>query len=66
LSALAPIFDYASFDQVRGPVQTISRDHRLAPYDALYVELALRMNCPLATSDHPQRETARALGIECL
>jgi predicted nucleic acid-binding protein len=46
LRALNPILDYASLDQVCGAVQTISRDHRLAPYDALYVELALRMNSP--------------------
>ena len=66
LRALDPVLDYVSLDQVCGPVQAISRDHRLAPYDALYVELALRMNCPLATLDEPQQQAARSLGVECL
>ena len=66
LRTLCPILDYASLGQVHGLVQTISRDHRLTPYDARYVELALRMRCPLATLDHPQREAASALGVECL
>jgi predicted nucleic acid-binding protein len=66
LQTLDPVLDYASLAQVCGLVQTVSRDHRLTPYDALYLELALRLGCPLATLDQPQREAARALGIECL
>lgn len=49
--------------QVAGPVQRICRDHGLTPYDALYVELALRA---LATLDERQQKAARALGIACL
>jgi predicted nucleic acid-binding protein len=66
LRTLAPLLDFASFEQVCGVVQKISREHRLTPYDALYVELALRTGCRLATLDHAQREAAAALGIECL
>lgn len=66
LRTLDPTLDYASLEQVCGQVQTISRDHRITPYDALYVELALRMGCALATLDQPQREAAHALGVECL
>lgn len=66
LQTLGPALDYASLDQVYGLIQTISRNHRLTPYDALYIELALRMGCPLATLDQPQRVAARALGVECL
>jgi predicted nucleic acid-binding protein len=66
LRALRPTLDYASLEQVAGPVQVICRDHRLAPYDALYVELALRSDCPLATLDQQQREAAKALGVHCL
>ncbi len=66
LRALRPLMDYASFEQVAGPVQVICRDHRVSPYDALYVELALRSGCPLATLDQSQREAARALGVHCL
>jgi predicted nucleic acid-binding protein len=66
LRALNPVLDCATLDQVAGPVQIICRDHRLTPYDALYVELALRSGYPLATLDAPQREAAKALGIACL
>ena len=63
LRALAPVIDYAPLNSVLGIVQTISRDHRLTPYDALYVELALRSGYPLATLDQAQREAARSLGV---
>jgi predicted nucleic acid-binding protein len=66
LRVISPILDYASLEQVAGPVQIICRDHRLTPYDALYVELALRSGCPLATLDQPQRDTSRTLGVRCL
>jgi predicted nucleic acid-binding protein len=66
LRKLGPALDCASMEEVLGSVQNISRDHRLSPYDALYVELALRKRCPLATLDQPQKIAARALGVECL
>jgi predicted nucleic acid-binding protein len=64
--ALNPRIDHASLEQIAGPVQIICRDHRLTPYDALYVELAQRSGFSLATLDVPQREAAMALGIPCL
>lgn len=66
LRNLGRVLDCASLEEVFGSVQNISRDHRLSPYDALYVELALRKRCPLATLDQPQRGAARTLGVECL
>jgi predicted nucleic acid-binding protein len=66
LRALNPRMDHASLEQVAGPVQIICRDHRLTPYDALYIELALRSGLPLATLDQPQRVAAKALGVRCL
>ena len=66
LQALRPTLDNATLDRVMGPVQKLCRDHGLAPYDALYVDLAVRKKCPLATLDQPQRNAALALGIECL
>jgi len=66
LRALNAVLDYASLEQVCGPIQTICRNHGLTPYDALYVELAQRKNCPLATLDEPQYQVARSLGVECL
>jgi predicted nucleic acid-binding protein len=66
LRVLNPVLDFASLERVAGPVQIICRDHRLTPYDALYVELAQRSGYPLATLDGPQRDAAKALGIHCL
>jgi len=66
LRVLGAALDHASLEQVAGPVQMICRDHRLTPYDALYVELALRSGFPLATLDHAQRQAARDLGVHCL
>ena len=66
LKILHPALDYTTLDQVVGPVQIICRDHRLTPYDALYIELAQRSGCPLATLDQPQRDVAGALGVHCL
>jgi predicted nucleic acid-binding protein len=66
LVAMSPSFDYASAEQVNGPVQKLCRDHGLTPYDALYVELAMRMECALATQDQAQKAAALALNIECL
>ena len=66
LRSLGPALDSASAEQVFGPVQALCRAHRLTPYDALYVELAMRTQSPLATLDQPQKDAARALGIECL
>ena len=66
LKILNPALDFASLEQVAGPVQIICRDHRLTPYDALYIELAQRSGCPLATLDQPQRDAASSLGVHCL
>jgi len=66
LQALRATFDHASLEQVCGIIQAICRDHRLAPYDALYVELAMRSGCPLATLDRSQKDAASALGVTCL
>lgn len=66
LRALGPIFDPASPEQILGPVQALCRAHRLTPYDALYIELAMRSESPLATLDQSQADAARSLGIECL
>jgi predicted nucleic acid-binding protein len=66
LRGLNPTIDYASLEQVAGPIQIICRDHRMTPYDALYIELALRSACPLATLDRQQRDAAMSLGVHCL
>jgi predicted nucleic acid-binding protein len=66
LSILNPSLDLETLGQVVGPVQIICRDHSMTPYDALYIELAQRSGCPLATLDQPQKDAAAALGVHCL
>lgn len=66
LRRVGPVLDCASPEQVFMSVQTISRERGLSPYDALYVELAVRKRCPLATLDRSQKSAAQALGVECL
>jgi predicted nucleic acid-binding protein len=66
IQALGPTLDHTSLEQVVGPVQQLSRRHGLSPYDALYIESALRTRSPLASLDQFQLEAAKVLGIECL
>jgi predicted nucleic acid-binding protein len=66
LAAVQPTVDHASLEQVFGTVQALCRDHGLTPYDALYIELAGRSKCPLATLDQFQKDEAIALNIECV
>ena len=65
LLALRPTVDHASLAQVFGPVQILCREHRLTPYDAVYIELAMRAQCPLAALDQSQKDAAVAVGVEC-
>ena len=44
-------------------VLTLARRHRLAVYDATYLELALRARLPLATLDVPLAAAARSEGV---
>lgn len=41
----------------------LARRHRLAIYDALYLELALRLKAPLATLDHALIRAARSESV---
>ena len=44
----------------------LARYHRLTPYDAAYLELALRLDCPLATLDKDLRHAAEKAGLKVL
>jgi predicted nucleic acid-binding protein len=66
LSALRPTLDDASMERVFKDVQALCRQHGLASYDAIYVELAMRSGSPLATLDKNQRDAALAVGVTCL
>jgi len=66
LRALRPTLDDASLERVFQDTQALCRQHGLASYDALYVELAMRSGSPLATLDKNQRDAALAVGVSCL
>lgn len=44
----------------------LCRTHRLTSYDAIYLDLAIRRNLPLATLDDDLRKTAKKLGVDVL
>jgi predicted nucleic acid-binding protein len=44
----------------------LCRAHQLTSYDALYLDLALRRQIPLATLDEPLRKAAEKLGAKLL
>lgn len=44
----------------------LCRTHRLTSYDAIYLDLALRRNLPLATLDDALRKSARKLGVSLI
>jgi predicted nucleic acid-binding protein len=47
-------------------VLTLARKHRLTAYDAAYLELALRLDAPLATLDRPLAIAAAAEGVDLI
>ena len=46
--------------------RALSREHGLTPYDAAYLELAIRLGLPLATGDRALIAAARNLGVDVL
>lgn len=44
----------------------LAQDHHLTIYDALYLDLALRRQLPLATLDGPLRQAAEKAGVEII
>ena len=52
-----------SSPRIWGPVLTLAERHRLSIYDAMYLELAVRMQVPLATLDRELAAAARSNGI---
>ena len=44
----------------------LCRRHRLTSYDAIYLDLAVRRNLPLATLDEDLRKSAKKLGVRLL
>ena len=55
--------DAGGFNTVWGTAHPLAIRHGLTLYDALYLELALRRNLPLATFDKELRRAAEAEGV---
>ncbi len=64
LKALPINIDPVSTDRVWGAVLDLADTHRISAYDAMYLELALRLRLPLATLDRDLAAAARASGVE--
>lgn len=47
----------------RGEVLALALRHALSSYDAAYLELALRLQCPIATQDEQLKAAAMASGV---
>lgn len=63
IATLSFEIDPSDFDTVWGAAYPLSVRHGLTLYDALYLELALRLNLPLATFDGALRRAAEAEGV---
>ena len=66
LEALPVEIDPVSTSRAWGATLELAREHRLSGYDATYLELAVRMQLPLATLDRALAASARAEGLDVL
>ena len=64
LDALPIRIDPVSASRVWDEVLEVAHAHRLSVYDAMYLELAIRMRLPLATLDRALAAAGRAAGLE--
>ena len=63
LAAMAIETDYQTDSHAWGATLTLSREQGLTPYDAAYLELAIRLGLPLATGDRDLIAAAQRLGV---
>jgi len=66
LEALPIDVDPESCDRVLNTVLPIANEHKLSVYDAMYLELALRLGLPLATLDQELTAAGQMAGVEIL
>lgn len=66
LLTLPIIVEDAAPSRLLNDVLTLARDTALASYDALYLDLAIRRDLPLATSDRALRLAARKSRVALL
>lgn len=64
LDALPIDIDPLAATRTWGPTLDLANAHGISLYDAMYLELAVRMRLPLATLDQPLSSAARAAGVE--
>ena len=64
LDALPIEVDPASASRTWGAVLDLANAHGISIYDAMYVELAVRMRMPLATLDRTLRAAGQSAGVE--
>jgi predicted nucleic acid-binding protein len=66
LSKLGMERDNQAPDRAFTHLLALCRSHRLTSYDAIYLDLAIRRNLPLATLDEDLRKAAKKLGVALL
>jgi len=63
LEALPIEIDPVTTSRVWGSSLELARTHQLSVYDAMYLELAMRLQLPLATLDRALHRAARTVGV---
>ena len=66
LSKLSIEVDSESSDRAFDHLLPLCRAHQLTSYDAVYLDLAIRRQLPLATLDEPLRKAAKKAGVKLL
>lgn len=56
--------DTATSQHALSDTLQLARQHKLSSYDASYLELALRLNIPLATLDNQLQKAAKKIGVK--
>jgi predicted nucleic acid-binding protein len=64
LGQLRIVVDPETDRQAWGATRELSQAHDLTPYDASYLELAVRLEQPIASLDVAMLQAARAIGLE--
>lgn len=63
LGGLRKQVGHTTGERIWGEVHDLSLKHKLTSYDARYLELAKRMNLPLASQDGDLRAAAKKEGV---
>ncbi|MDX2225435.1 MAG: type II toxin-antitoxin system VapC family toxin [Rhodospirillaceae bacterium] len=66
LHALDVVLHEATLERVAGPIRHVAQSHGLTIYDASYLDLAVRLQLPLATRDVALQAAARVTGVELI